>query len=63
LLTPLKAHAAAGQQLAGGGIEFDPIGHDATPGQERLHLARGHVAAELGVVALAVGAEFKLQRR
>ena len=63
LLTPLKAHAAAGQQLAGGGIEFDPIGHDATPGQERLHVARGHVAAELGVVALAVGAEFKLQRR
>jgi len=26
-------------------------------------MARGHVAAELGVVSLAVGAEFKVQRR
>ena len=49
--------------MAGGGIEFDPIGHDAAPSQERLHVARGHVAAKLGVVALAIGAEFKVQRR
>jgi len=26
-------------------------------------MARGHIAAELGVVALAIGAEFKVQRR
>ena len=61
LLPPLKAHAARGEEGAGGGIELDPVGLEPSPRQVGGDMACADVALELGVVFLLVADQLQLQ--
>ena len=54
-MAPLEAHAAAGIDRAACGVEFEPIGQQATAIEQGLDLARGNKPVTQQVEALLIG--------